>query len=375
MLVKTGQAVTTEFTTATPTTGAAANADSLPTATLYVDGTANGASVTVTNVTTGIYKAAVTLPTLTAGQVVSIVVSATVATVAGTGKVWEAVADTLRVSDTLTANPASGGIASASFAGGATIPRVTLADTVTTYTGNTPQTGDAYARIGAAGAGLTAVATAAALVTAQADLTTLTGRLTSARAGYLDALAGFTGTVRQALRALAAKAAGETSADLTGGTSTYDNATDSQEAAIDNATGATPATFWTYAGGRTLTSNALVTFTGPVLTSGDVVVVQGDDYSATDGRSLSWTYTDATATYTAATATVDIYSASDSAQWTAAVSKSGSTVTVTAEPTAAQTAALNTGVYDFQIHIALQSGRNLTPIKGSITVVTRLSGA
>src|ERR1043166_8084638 len=35
--------------------------------------------------------------------------------------------------------------------------RVTLADTLTTYTGNTPQTGDAYARIGAAGAGLTAV--------------------------------------------------------------------------------------------------------------------------------------------------------------------------------------------------------------------------
>lgn len=36
------------------------------------------------------------------------------------------------------------------------VARVTLADTVTTYTGNTVQTGDAYARIGAAGAGLTA---------------------------------------------------------------------------------------------------------------------------------------------------------------------------------------------------------------------------
>lgn len=35
--------------------------------------------------------------------------------------------------------------------------RVTLVDTVTTYTGNTPQTGDNYARIGAAGAGLTAL--------------------------------------------------------------------------------------------------------------------------------------------------------------------------------------------------------------------------
>ena len=35
------------------------------------------------------------------------------------------------------------------------IPEVTLVDTLTTYTGNTPQTGDAYARIGANGGGLT----------------------------------------------------------------------------------------------------------------------------------------------------------------------------------------------------------------------------
>jgi len=39
----------------------------------------------------------------------------------------------------------------------ATLARVTLVDTVTTYTGNTPQTGDAFARVGAAGAGLTAL--------------------------------------------------------------------------------------------------------------------------------------------------------------------------------------------------------------------------
>jgi hypothetical protein len=43
---------------------------------------------------------------------------------------------------------AAGAIATATFAGGATLPRVTLADTLTTYTGNTPQTGDAFARLG-----------------------------------------------------------------------------------------------------------------------------------------------------------------------------------------------------------------------------------
>lgn len=42
------------------------------------------------------------------------------------------------------------------------VARVTLTDTLTTYTGNTVQTGDSFGRIGAAGAGLTAVALAAA---------------------------------------------------------------------------------------------------------------------------------------------------------------------------------------------------------------------
>jgi hypothetical protein len=60
---------------------------------------------------------------------------------------------------------------------GLTIARCTLTDTLTTYTGNTPQTGDAYARIGApAGASVSA------------DILTTNTRLTSARAGYLDNL-------------------------------------------------------------------------------------------------------------------------------------------------------------------------------------------
>lgn len=88
-------------------------------------------------------------------------------------------------SSTLTQTQVSGGayaINSSSFAfnsgldftttqKAATLARVTLADTVTTYTGNTPQTGDSYARIGANGASLTALATATALSTAQGTLT------------------------------------------------------------------------------------------------------------------------------------------------------------------------------------------------------------
>src|SRR6185503_7271248 len=43
---------------------------------------------------------------------------------------------------------------------GLTVARCTLVDTLTTYTGNTVQTGDSFARIGAAGVGLTSVALA-----------------------------------------------------------------------------------------------------------------------------------------------------------------------------------------------------------------------
>lgn len=89
MSVKSAQAVTVLFTTQNPTTGAAADATGTPTGTLYVNGTANGATVTVTNITTGVYKAALTLPSLTAGDVVSLRIAATVASVAGEAVVWQ----------------------------------------------------------------------------------------------------------------------------------------------------------------------------------------------------------------------------------------------------------------------------------------------
>lgn len=52
--------------------------------------------------------------------------------------------------------------------------------TLTTYTGNTPQTGDSFARIGATGSGLTTLATAAALATVQADTDDIQTRLPAA---------------------------------------------------------------------------------------------------------------------------------------------------------------------------------------------------
>jgi hypothetical protein len=93
MSVRSGQSVTRVFTTRTASTGAATNADSTPTGTLYLNGTANGATVTVTNVTTGVYKAAVTMPTLAIGDAVDLRISATVASVADNAVIWQDVCD------------------------------------------------------------------------------------------------------------------------------------------------------------------------------------------------------------------------------------------------------------------------------------------
>ncbi len=93
MSVRTGQSITTEFTTRAFATGAATNADSTPTGTLYLNGTANGATVTVTNVATGLYKAAVTMPTLAVGDVVAILIAATVSSISDNAKIWEDSAD------------------------------------------------------------------------------------------------------------------------------------------------------------------------------------------------------------------------------------------------------------------------------------------
>lgn len=60
------------------------------------------------------------------------------------------------------------------------IPTVTTVGTLTTYTGNTPQTGDSFARIGATGSGLTTLATAANLSTANAGIVDVQARIPAA---------------------------------------------------------------------------------------------------------------------------------------------------------------------------------------------------
>lgn len=109
MSVVTGDVVADEFTTSNPSTGAAADADSTPTGTLYVDGTADAAVVTITNQAgAGEYKFSVTMPTLASGQRISVGILATVAGVTGRGIVWRDYAEVRQTGDSFTRLGAAG---------------------------------------------------------------------------------------------------------------------------------------------------------------------------------------------------------------------------------------------------------------------------
>jgi hypothetical protein len=179
-----------EFTTASFTTGAATTADSMPTATATKNGADDGTfALAVALLDTGRYKITGTVPAGYAkGDQVQVSVSAIVGGVTGKGVIDGFVIDSKRVGDLNDAAAApsvssirtemdtnstklanldatvSSRMASATFPAnfaalgitvGGKISEVALVDALTTYTGNTPQTGDAFARLGVAGVGLT----------------------------------------------------------------------------------------------------------------------------------------------------------------------------------------------------------------------------
>lgn len=92
MSVQSAQSVTVSFDVHNPATGAAANYSSA-TGTLIVNGTDDAAVVSLTNVATGRYKAAVTLPALTRGDRVEMNIAYTVGGVSGNAIIWRDYAD------------------------------------------------------------------------------------------------------------------------------------------------------------------------------------------------------------------------------------------------------------------------------------------
>lgn len=89
-----GADLAVEFTLRHPTTGAAADADSTPTGVLVRNGDNTGETVTITNKSTGAYKAATAIPDdWAAGDVVQIRGNATVGGVTDNWIIWQSTLD------------------------------------------------------------------------------------------------------------------------------------------------------------------------------------------------------------------------------------------------------------------------------------------
>jgi len=99
MTVKTGSAWAGSFVTL-DATGAVTAATGTPSGTLYVDGVADAATVTITG--SNPYKWSVTLPTLTAGQRCDMYITGTIDSISTAGFVASEQADTALVSEVKT---------------------------------------------------------------------------------------------------------------------------------------------------------------------------------------------------------------------------------------------------------------------------------
>jgi len=174
MTVKTGGAWAGTFVTK-DATGALATPTAGPAGALYVDGTANGATVTITG--SNPYKWAVTLPSLTAGQRVDMYITATIATIATAAVVASEQADTSLLSD---------GVAVASIATDAITADAIKTDAITEI-----QNGLATAVWAASTRTLTQSAASVTATVSGSDITCTRGDSLSASLTDVGALTGY----------------------------------------------------------------------------------------------------------------------------------------------------------------------------------------
>jgi len=112
-----------------------------------------------------------------------------------------------------------------------------------------------------------------------------------------------------------------------------------------------------------LLGTGVVTVVSPVRNIDDVEIVQGDDYNNTDGRALDWvnaagTWPDLTGAAIKFTATKDGETPFTKAG--TVVTPTGANQTVRVELTAAETAPLAVGKWNYDVQATLTSGRIAT---------------
>lgn len=120
-----------------------------------------------------------------------------------------------------------------------------------------------------------------------------------------------------------------------------------------------------------------VTYTGPVAPAGNVTVIRGDDYNQADGRALEWsTVTEGEwPDLTGATIGMKIETHAGGDVLTVAGSvatATGASKRVRAQLSSGQTSAFAVGSYAFDVQATLASGRKVTLVRGTLTVLEDL---
>lgn len=122
-------------------------------------------------------------------------------------------------------------------------------------------------------------------------------------------------------------------------------------------------------------ASGLIEMVSPVADTGEVELVQGDDYDDADGRELTWTNAEGSwpdlTSATIALKMQDRTDGTDKGPYTGAVNvASGAGQQVQVELTDTQTAALEVGAerYDYQVVATLSSARVVTLARGTVTV-------
>lgn len=122
-------------------------------------------------------------------------------------------------------------------------------------------------------------------------------------------------------------------------------------------------------------AGATLSGSSPVLDGGDIEVVQGDDYFATQSRSLSWSSTGWPSLSSTGTVTLALTAKGlNGGTWTAtptAVTVGSSSQTVRVELASSDTSLFNLGdpAYSFDISATTTDGHKATLVRASVTVL------
>jgi len=240
--------------------------------------------------------------------------------------------------------------------------------TIDTYTGNTKQTGDAYALLGTVHTDIDAIL---------ADTNEL--QTDWANGGRLDLLL-------DTASAGAGLTAQQTRDSMKLAPSVGDPAAGSVDAHLDAAALEATLAAIKGAGWSTETLAAIdvlidaikaktdtigtvsVTVVSPVASTGDIAIVAGDTYDIDDGREITWTQSGTWPSLSGATVVFDCGDVSVACT----VSGADPNQVITLELTAAQTLALTPGSYVYQVRATLSGGHVVTIVSGGMLVEAQI---